>query len=524
MSGRHGGGDNLILRRAIVGTVLSIAIFPTLPLLFAALSLPRLSQVPLLRAWTVGFSRAMQSTLMLGASVASVSLAIGLSLGLLAALYRFPGRRTLITFQLLPLLLPSFLLSIGWSNLATMEGIQWIPVPNGLIGCILVLGLQMMPLPFFATWAACQSMTASQIDAARLHGGEAAVVKLTAHACASSAVLAALLGGILSMTAPGAPLIFGCRSVAVEIRTSASALFDMQLAGQQSLLLAGVTLSLTGPLLFFGLNRLAQAVLARQTRPGAAYRHTRMSRIAACALSMVLLVGVILPALGLCLPAMHNPLFGKAFEKTETTLVVTLLFTGGAALVAVGLATVLALATANDSRARLATLAILIVLFVLPPGMAALGVLKIAASGPAQLDWLLRSRSTVGLMLGLRFLPVATLVLMRAVGSLSPSWFEAARLHGVRGAGVLARILLPCLGSAITVSLLLVMVLAAADITTTHLLQPPGDQSLPVAIFTVMANAPEGLVASLCLIYLATVVGLLTALSLFTSYRPVRSQ
>ena len=37
----------------------------------------------------------------------------------------------------------------------------------------------------------------------------------------------------------------------------------------------------------------------------------------------------------------------------------------------------------------------------------------------------------------------------------------------------------------------------------------PGGQSLPVAIFTVMANSPEGLVASLCLLYLAVVVSLL---------------
>jgi ABC-type spermidine/putrescine transport system permease subunit II len=74
-------------------------------------------------------------------------------------------------------------------------------------------------------------------------------------------------------------------------------------------------------------------------------------------------------------------------------------------------------------------------------------------------------------------------------------------------------VILPNLAAAIIVSLLLVMVLAAADITTTHLLQPPGKQSLPVAIFTVMANSPEGLVASLCLLYLACAVGILIVAS-----------
>ncbi len=74
------------------------------------------------------------------------------------------------------------------------------------------------------------------------------------------------------------------------------------------------------------------------------------------------------------------------------------------------------------------------------------------------------------------------------------------------------RVLLPLLAPAVLVGVLLVMVLAAADITTTHLLLPTtGHPSLPLAIFTVMANSPEGLVASLCLIYLLGVVLLTVA-------------
>lgn len=104
-------------------------------------------------------------------------------------------------------------------------------------------------------------------------------------------------------------------------------------------------------------------------------------------------------------------------------------------------------------------------------------------------------------------------MMRRAVGSLSPSWTDAARVHGVGGGRLLARVTLPILAPAIIVSLLLVMILSAADISTTHSLQPPGKQSLPVAIFTVMANSPEGLVASLCLLDLLCVVALLAAAS-----------
>ncbi|MCH7489566.1 MAG: ABC transporter permease subunit, partial [Gemmatimonadetes bacterium] len=358
-----------------------------------------------------------------------------------------------------------------------------------------LLGLPAVPLPFFATWAACQNLTASQIDAARLHGGEKAVLWLSARACMSVAILAALLGGILSLSDTGAPLIFGYRSVAVEIRTSFSALFDYELAGRQCLLLAAVVLLLTMPLLIFGLRSLSSAVLARQTRPAVVYAHRSLRWVAMSGLLVLLLVSIVFPFLGLCLPAVKNPMFARALQKVADTAMPTLIFIGGAGLIAVLLATIVALTVARDVRLRMTALAVLFALLAMPPTLAALGVSRFATQAPPRLDWLTRSEFMVALVLGLRFVGVASVVMMRAAGSLSPSWYDAARIHGVSSGRMFVRVTLARLMPAIIVSLLLVMVLAAADITTTHLLQPPGWQSLPVAIFTVMANSPAGLVA-----------------------------
>jgi iron(III) transport system permease protein len=409
--------------------------------------------------------------------------------------------------------LPSFLLCIGWSNLSASHGLSRLPTPDGFVGCVFVLGLQAVPLPFFATWAACQNLTASQIDAARLNGGEKSVVQLSARACAPVATLAALLGGILSLSDAGAPLIFGTRSVAVEILTSFSALFDYELAGRQCLILAGFVVLLTAPVLLVGLRSLAAAVLARQTRPALPYQHRVLSRVVLAGLLLVLVVGIVLPTLGLCLPAAQNSMMDRASQKVADTASTTIVFTGGAGIIAVVLASIVALSASVNSRLRLTALAILLGLLALPPSVAAIGVTRVATAAPAQFDWLLRSDLTVALILGLRFLPVAALVMMRAVGSLSPSWLDASRVHGVATTRFYLRVIVPHLAAAIVVSVLLVMVLASADITTTHMLQPPGSQTLPVAIFTVMANSPEGLVASLCLLYLLAVVLLLAVAS-----------
>jgi ABC-type Fe3+ transport system permease subunit len=53
--------------------------------------------------------------------------------------------------------------------------------------------------------------------------------------------------------------------------------------------------------------------------------------------------------------------------------------------------------------------------------------------------------------------------------------------------------------------------LATAEVGTVLLLHPPGHGSLPLAVFTIMANAPEALVAMLCLFYVALALALAVA-------------
>ena len=139
------------------------------------------------------------------------------------------------------------------------------------------------------------------------------------RACAPVALLAAGLAGILTLSDPGAPLILGCRSVAVEIRTSFSALYDFSLVGRQCLVLAGLVLLLTLPMLIIGLPSLAAAMLARQTRPAAASPHRVLSWVALLGLVSVITVGLVIPTLGLCLPAVDNPMLGRAIEKVWAT-------------------------------------------------------------------------------------------------------------------------------------------------------------------------------------------------------------
>jgi iron(III) transport system permease protein len=326
------------------------------------------------------------------------------------------------------------------------------------------------------------------------------------------ALLAAGLAGVLVLSDPGPGQIFGERTAAAEILVSFSAFFDFGLAARQGITLTAVVLALAVPLAALSAPRLGAAVLPRQTRRLHPARHRGLAALAAGGLLAFIGTGIAAPLIGLTLPALSGGTLARAGSEVARTLGSTLFYAAGAGGVAAGLGLLLAACAGRSSRLRTAVLALSFLLFALPPALPSLGLLRWSGGVPAEIAPVFHSRLTVCLALGLRFLPVAALLALRAWASTSPTWALAAGLHGVPLGRYLLRVLAPRLGPALGTALLLAALLATADVGTVLLLHPPGRGSLPLAIFTIMANAPEALVASLCLLYALGASALLAAL------------
>ncbi len=493
-------------RTASTVLILCLAVLPTVPLLWQSL-LSVTAGAPFAGR---AFLSALGGSLVVGAAVAAIAFVVGLPAGVLAALYEFPGRRLLLALSTLPLVTPSFLWAIGWSKLAAWidpaasEVLSWL-------GPYLVFGALAIPLVLWASLAAAATLTSSQLDAARLAGGEMVVFSNAARQAVVPALLAGLLGGVLTLSDPGPDQIFGSFQAASQILASFSAQHDYELAGRQCVLLAGVVLLLAVPISAMAAPRVAAAVLSRQVREPNRARVRIVARVATALFSTVALVGTTVPLAGLALPLLGGTDLGGAFAVVERTLVDTVSYAGGGGAVAGILGFAVAFAVGRDDRLRKFAIAFSIAAFSLPPALPALGVILLGTLAPAWADSFLRSKATVCLGLGLRFLPVALLLGLRSWANMSPSWAFAAGVHGVPLAKYLLRVVLPHLAPAGVAAFLLVALLSTADLTTVLLLHPPGASSLPLSIFTVMANARESLVASLCVTYFGLAAAMLMA-------------
>jgi iron(III) transport system permease protein len=459
---------------------------------------------------TEAFRASLINSIYVAVIVAVISFFTGSLLGVLASIYSFRFRGSLLALHTMPLLLPSHLLAIAWSSIAIRLGFsEWL---SGSVGCVVVFSSIGIPLVVLTTLASCRSLSESQIDAARLAGGERAVFASVVQYAFYPALVAATLTAVLTLSDPGPGQIFSLPVAASEILTSFAAFFDFAGAGRQCLILSLITLSVVTPILFVAAKPLANEVLVKQTRPARTRWLTGPSTLTTTLMFVIVAGQLLFPLTGLILPALSGAQFARAWNEVLRTVYDTGVYAAAAAVASTFLGFALAFFSGRSERTRRWSLASALALLALPPSLAALGLIALAAGAPAWMDPLLRSRLTVGLALGLRFFPISALVALRAWAALPASWNMVAALHGVSLWRYVRKVVIPYLIPSLVMSLLVASLMAGSDIVTTLLLHPPGESSLPLSIFTIMANAPESIVATLCLLYVGGAAVLLGSL------------
>lgn len=481
-----------------LATGLLLALAPPLALL---VTLEGTAQASSSTVFTTAFAEALLRSLSVGAVVALLSVAVGLPTGVVAGLYDFPRRRLLLALLALPLLVPSFIAAIGLSMLRIGLGLPGDGLLSGFSGTVLAFTTFGVPLTLFITLASVRGLSRGQVDAARLAGGERHLVGCVARGVLPAAALTSILAGVLTLSDPGPGQILGYARAASEILVSFASQYDYALAARQCAVLAGAVFVLGLPVALLLAPGLATGLLARDVTPAPLAHMKCMKLLGPRWLLALLLFILVMPLVGFTQPLLEGFPIERAMQEVERTIGNTVCYAVAASLMATALGLALAVCAGRDGKLRLTLLVGLLLLFALPPSLGALGSIRLAGGSPTQLDPILRGPFTVSLALALRFFPLAAVFAMRSLGTTSSSWANAAAIHGVSLPTYARRVLAPWMAGATLPAALLIAFLATADVSTVLLLHPPGKGSLPLAIFTVMANAPESLVGALCLAY-----------------------
>ena len=467
--------------------------------------------------------RLLWTTALLGTGTAFFATAIGAPLGVALARTSLPRTALLRGALAAPLLLPPYVVALAWTYLGSHRGpvaaiaghdllAEWT---YSLPAAVVVLSLVFYPLAMMATEAALRRVDGRLEEAALVIAPAGRVLwRITLPLVAPSVFAAALVIFVLAVSEFGVPGVLRVRVYSTEVFTAFAALFDFGRAILVAVPL--LVLCLAGALLAAVIlgDRLVSTRRGSQSPPALLNPWRRTTAVVA-----ILVVAV---ALGAPLVVLLGQARGAASWSTVVagsgdaiTNSLLLAAAGATAVVIVAVWLGHARARAGRRRGQLVDTLFLTV-FAVPGTIVGVGLIGLW-NQPGLFGAVYGTDAMFVLAYLARFVPVAALVLAASTRQVPVSHEEAAAVAGAGWLRTMSRIVLPQIRLAIVAAWMIAFILSFGELGVSILVAPPGEATLPIRIYTIIANTPPSHVAVLALLQTAVVFVPLAVLGVVTS-------
>jgi iron(III) transport system permease protein len=457
----------------------------------------------------------LYNTALLGVGTAIVATLVGAPLGL--ALARIPIRvKPAVRLALAaPAVLPPYVVALAWTLFAPGE---WT---FSLAGAVVVLALLFYPLAMLATEVAVRSVEPRLEEAGLLVATPGRVLaRITLPMVAPSILGAALVIFVLAVSEFGVPGVLRVRVFTTEIFTAFAALYDFGRATILALplmilcaLIAVIAATLAGERMLTTRRRLnASSPLQLE-----AWERPAMG-LAVC----VIAVAVILPCAVLARDALGAASVVGVIQGSRTAVVISVVSASIAATIATAIAVCLGYTRARTGgRAGFAMDVLMIALFAVPSTVLGIGLIGMW-NRPGMVGAVYGTPVMLVLAAVGRFVPVATLAIAAAMRAVPTSHEEAAAVGGATWLRTMRGIVLPQVKSGLAAAWVVTFVLAFGEVGASILVAAPGESTVPIRVYTLIANAPRGHVATLALFQSLVVLCPLVALAFAAVRRPAQ--
>lgn len=455
----------------------------------------------------------LYTTTILGTGTAAFASLIGAPLGLALARFDVPLKRTLRVLLAAPMLLPPYVAGLAWVSLGGSTG--WLARVAGhdllsawtysLPGAVFVLSLVFYPVSMLATEVAVRRIEPHLEEAALVVARPRRVLwHITLRLAAPSIIAAALVTFVLAVSEFGVPGLLRVRVFTTEVFTAFAALYDF-----------GRATILTLPLLLLStlVAAIAVAVMGERlviTRRGAAIGEVPLlrawGRSSAPAMVLVVALALVLPLTLLTREALGVRSWHAVVQGSSAAIGNSLLLAaiGATVTACVGMWLGYARARARRGAGFLADL-VFVVLFSVPSTVVGVGLITLW-NRPGMLGAIYGTNTMLVLVYLARFLPIAALGIAAAARHVPRSHEEAAATAGASWGRTMMRIVIPQMSFGLVAVWVIVFVLAFGELGASVLVAPAGEATLPIRVYTLIANAPPAQVSALALLQAAVVL------------------
>lgn len=471
----------------------------------------------------------LSNTAALGAGVALLATLIGAPLGLVLARVPLRFKPAWRIALAAPLLLPPYVVALAWVYLGGSAGLVAAATGRDLLsawtyslsGAVVVLSLVLYPLPMLATEVALRRIEPRLEEAALVVASPGRVLRrITLPLAAPAVAAAALVVFVLAVSEFGVPGLLRVRVFTTEVFTAFAALYDF-----------GRATMLTLPLLVLAIVVAAVAALLvgerllvtrRGTASAQPVAFEAWTRRATAAAAGVMAVALVVPLAVLTREAVGVPSMMAVVRGSGAAIRTSLTLAALGATIAAGVAVWIGYGRARaPRRVGVFTDVLLVALFAVPSTVVGVGLIGVWNRAGV----MGRVYGTDGMLLLAclaRFLPVAALALAAGVRYVPASHEEAAAVGGAGWWRTMTRIVLPQMKLPLVATWTIVFILAFGELGASILVVPPGEATLPIRIYTIIANTPPAQVAALALLQSIVVLVPMILLAVGMSTRPTR--
>lgn len=465
----------------------------------------------------------MSHSIVLSASVTFFALLVGAPLGVLLARTDLPWRGAFAIILTMPLLVPPYVIAVAWFTAVGPGG--WIgrflsPATGeslsamffGLHGCVATLSTTFMPVVMLLTMAYVGTVNPRLEQAGLLMSRWRQVLwRITLPLIVPAILFAAVLVFLLTLGEVGVPTFLRCPVYPVEVLTQFAAFYDFSAATVAAIPLLIVTMMILALEVRFLHGSVLE--LSAATRSGqnarielGAWRLPLLGLVAAwtfltVALPIAMLVG----------QSTSLAVFENALSRAGDSILRSVVF----ATIGATLLTLLGFLCGYLIHHRALSLwrgvdALALFLFTLPGTVIGIGLISLWNRPMTNLIYATPAIIVLGLLGQYAVLPIrmTAAILQRIPLSME----QAAQLCGAGWFVTLRDIVVRLATPGLSATWAIAYVFCLRDLGITMVVYPPGSDTLPVRILTLMANGAPSLIAALCVILIVvTLLPLLVA-------------
>lgn len=456
-------------------------------------------------------------TVALSLSAALLTTIIGVPLGVLLGKTDLPLRRFFTVAFTIPLLIPPYITAVGWADFLGTNGLLAVIAGTstakavydslfGLPGCVFVLVSTFLPIVVLLTMTSLKTVDPRLEEAGRLVAGWRSVLRrVTIPLIIPTISLGAVLVFLLAVGEFGVPNFLRYDVFAVESFVQFSAFYNFEAATSAAVPLAVITsvVLLLEWLFFRERIHQVQTISGRTELFPISLGKFRMWLFSLVALLNFFLV--IFPLFVLIARSSSVSVYTAAVNVASESLLRSFLYAvlGASLLTVIGFIVGYLIHHQSMPFWRM-TDTLTIFLFALPSTVIGIGL--ISMWNRPWTNFIYGSFAVIVLGYVVKYTALTSRITASMLMLIPFSMEEAGQVAGLSWMQRMRTIVTPMARRGILVSWLVGYIFCLRDLETTMIVYPPGHDTLPVRIATLMANGSAELIAALCVLMVGVTV------------------